>query len=301
MGDMKRSAWMMLVVSMLVGCGREKIEAIELANEASKMKQTGSLDGAIQKYEAAIQLDPSNHEIMFMLAMTYKKREEWEKTASMLARATGIAPTYGSYWYERGLALVQIAEKSKQKSAWEEARDPLVKCTEVDRNFAHCYMELGKVELYLDNEEAALRNFTSAITHAPDQISFYAPLADLYMRLNYFDKARGVLEEGLRVAGEQDTSQAAFNLYQLLSGVHMATGDGASRLKVLEDANRIAGKEHPEILFNLGSAYADLGKNTQALQMLKKFQKQSCAGGKGMKFKDECAQVMDRIAKLQAP
>ncbi len=288
-------------VVSLAGCSRDRIEAVNLANEASMLKKQGAYDAAIDKYEQASQLDPTNHEIIYMLATTYRKKEEWEKVASTLARATQIAPSYANYFYERGYALVQVASKSKQQSAWEEAKDPLVKCIETDTRFAHCYFELALVELFLDNEQAALENYTKAIQHAPDEATFYAPLADLYIRLDYFDQAKGVLEQGVKFAPDEGKSK--FNMYVLLASVAQFQGDMPSMVKALETANDIGGKENPEILFNLGSTYAvmDPPKKSQAIQMLKRFQAQACKGGKAMKYQEQCEQAMALIAKLQGP
>lgn len=288
-------------VVLLTGCGREKIEAVNLANEATLLKKQGAYDAAIDKYEAATQLDPTNHEIIYMLATTYKKKEEWEKVASTLTRATQAAPEYANYWYERGYALVQIASKAKQKSSWEEAKEPLVKCIETDPNYAHCYFELALVELFLDNEQSALENYTKAIQHKPDEASFYAPLADLYLRLDYFDQAKAVLNEGIKFAPDEGKSK--FNMYVLLANVHQFQDDMAGMVKALETANKIGGKENPEILFNLGSTYAvmDPPKKSQAIQMLKKFQARACKGGKALKYKEQCEQSMALIAKLGGP
>jgi len=288
-------------VVLLTGCGREKIEAVNLANEGTLLKKQGAFDAAIDKYEAATQLDPANHEIIYMLASTYKKKEEWEKVASTLARATQIAPTFANYWYDRGYALVQVAAKSKQQSAWEEAKEPLTKCIENDPNFAHCYFELGLVELFLDNEQSALENYTKAIQHAPDEASFYPPLADLYLRLDYFDQAKSVLEEGIKFAA--DESKAKFNMYVLLANVHQFKGDMKGMVAALETANKIGGKENPEILFHLGSTYAVIEppNKTQAIQMLKKFQAQACKGGKALKYKEQCEQTMALVSKLSSP
>ncbi|PKN49504.1 MAG: hypothetical protein CVU63_01970 [Deltaproteobacteria bacterium HGW-Deltaproteobacteria-20] len=288
-------------VVFLTGCGREKIEAVNLANEGTMLKKQGAYDAAIDKYEAATQLDPGNHEIIYMLATTYRKKEEWEKVASTLARATQVAPTYANYHYERGYALVQVASKSKQKSAWEEAKEPLVKCIEADTRFAHCYFELALVELFLDNEQGALENYTKSIQHAPNEGSFYAPLADLYIRLDYFDQAKGVLEQGVKFAA--DESKAKFNMYVLLANVHQFQGDMAGMVKALETANDIGGKENPEILFNLGSTYAVMNppKKSQAIQMLKKFQAQACKGASAQKYKDQCEQSMALVVKLEGP
>lgn len=289
------------VVVLVAGCGREKIEAVNLANEGTVLKKQGAYDAAIDKYEAASQLDPTNHEIMYMLATTYRKKEEWEKVASTLARATQVAPDHATYFYERGYALVQVANKSKQQSAWEEAKEPLVKCIEKDPNFAHCYFELALVELFLDNEQSALENYTKAIQHKPSEPTFYAPLADLYIRLDYFDQAKGVLEEGIKFAPDEGKSK--FNMYVLLATVHQFKNDMAGMVSALETANKIGGAENPEILFNLGSTYAvmDPPKKSQAIQMLKKFQAQACKGGKAVKYKDQCEQAMALIAKLQGP
>ena len=293
-------------VVLLSGCGREKIDAVNLANEATMLKKQGAFDAAIDKYEAAIQLDPGNHEIMYMLATTYRKKEEWEKVASTLARATQIAPTYANYWYERGYALVQVATKSSQQTAWEEAKEPLVKCIEADPNFSHCYFELALVDLFLDSEQEALENYTKAIQHAPDESSFYPPLADLYIRLDYFDQAKGVLQEGIKFAPDVSATdgtpnKAKFNMYVLLAAVHQFQGNMNEMVNALETANKLGGKENPEILFNLGSTYAVMEppRKSQALEMLKKFQAVACKGGKAEKYKDQCEQSMALLAKLQ--
>ena len=49
------------------GCSRDHIEAVNLANEADRQVSVDTA-GAIQKYEAAIQLDPTNHLIIDKLA-----------------------------------------------------------------------------------------------------------------------------------------------------------------------------------------------------------------------------------------
>lgn len=283
------------------GCSRDKIEAVNLANEATMLKKQGAFDAAIDKYEQATLLDPANHEIIYMLATTYRQKEEWEKVASTLARATQIAPTYANYFYERGYALVQVATKSKQRSAWEEAKEPLVKCIEADARFAHCYFELALVNLFLDDEQGALENYTKAIQHAPNEGSFYAPLADLYLRLDYYPQAKAVLDQGVLFTAEG--SKAKFNMYVLLASVAQFQDNMNEMVKALEMANEIGGKENPEIQFNLGSTYAvlDPPKKAQAIQMLKRFQVQACKGGKATKYKEQCEQAMVLIAKLQGP
>ena len=78
-----------------LGCSRNAIEAINLANDADKQKDV-DVDGAISKYEQASQLDPTNHRILYKLAMAYRKKEAWDKVASTLSRATQVAPKFAA-------------------------------------------------------------------------------------------------------------------------------------------------------------------------------------------------------------
>src|SRR5262249_39369598 len=150
---------------------------------------------AISKYEQAVTLDPTNHRIMFKMAMAYRKKEAWDKVASTLARATQVAPTFANYWFERAYAIEQQA--SKKTLSWEEAKEPLKKCIEADPNFADCYGELGWVYQWTDNEQEALSSYTKAIEHKPDEPSYYARLGELYLNLGYADQSQQVLKAGV--------------------------------------------------------------------------------------------------------
>src|SRR5215831_15504036 len=93
---------------MGTGCSRNNIEAINLANLGDKSLKV-NVEGAIEKYEEAKRLDPSNHLIFNKLANAYQKKEDWDKMASTMARAMAIAPDFANYAYKRGLALTQKA------------------------------------------------------------------------------------------------------------------------------------------------------------------------------------------------
>src|SRR6266576_2554051 len=96
-------------VALSAGCSRNAIEAINLANDADKQKDV-DVDGAISKYEQAAQLDPTNHRILYKLAMAYKKKEAWEKVSSTMAHASTLAPKFANYYYWRGAAIEMLAE-----------------------------------------------------------------------------------------------------------------------------------------------------------------------------------------------
>jgi tetratricopeptide (TPR) repeat protein len=281
----------------LVGCSRNAIEAINLANDADKQKDI-DVDGAISKYEQAVQLDPTNHRIMYKLGMAYKKKEAWDKLSSTMARATQVAPKFANYWYWRGAAIEMLAEK-KAGGSWEESKEPFKKCIEADPNYADCYHELGRAYLWTDNEQDALQNYTKAIEHKPDELKFYGPLAELYLNLNYNDQAAQVLKESLAYAKEGD--KYAYDVHVLLSQVYQSKGQMNDMVSELEAAKKLAGETHPEILYNLGSTYAVLTppRKTEAIQLLKGFSVRACRGaGATGKYKDQCEGAQSLVAKL---
>ena len=286
---------------MELGCSRHRQEAVILANQGDK-EVTINPDGAANKYDQATKLDPTNHRIFFKLAMAYKKKDEWDKVASTLARATQIAPKYANYWFERGYALEMQAKK--KTITYEEAKEPYQKCIENDPNFADCYEQLANAYLWTDDEQKALENYTKAIEHDPNAIHYYTALADLYIRLGYMKEAEHVLKEAKTFAKPGD--KMLFGVHVLLSKVHQDRGSIPEMVTELEAAKSAAGTEGGEavqILFNLGSTYASLTppRSQEAIQMLKGFQTRACKGTKAASYKTECETAQTLISRLSGP
>src|SRR5688572_12107107 len=130
------------------GCSRNNIEAVNLANEGDKERAT-NMDGAISKYEQAANLDPSNHKILWKLALAYTKQEKWDKVATTCSKAEKIAPKHANYYFQHGLALARQAVKGP--TGWGEAKAPLEQAISMDPNIADAHFELAEVLLHLDD------------------------------------------------------------------------------------------------------------------------------------------------------
>lgn len=295
------AAFGLAIAASSLSCSRNHIEAINMANLGDKSLKV-NVEGAIEKYEEATRLDPTNHLIFAKLANAYQKKEDWDKMASTMARAMAVAPDFANYAYKRGLALTQKAAKGNP-DAYEEAKQPLQKCIEVDPNFAECYHELGTAMLWTDNEQGAIDNFTKAIEHDPTVGYFYPPLADVLIALKLYDNAEAVLKEGTRLnpAHDDQSREQLYEMYSLLAMVQQARGDNSSVVSTLEKANEIAGDKHPEMGFNLGSTYAVMNppQKEKAVRLLNSFTKRVCKGAQAAeKFKDQCQTANDLIQKL---
>lgn len=293
-----RASFWALVVALGVGaCDRSEVEALNLAQAGDEQVKT-DLEGAISKYEQATKRDPNNPLLFHKLASAQEKKEAWDKVAAAMATATRLRPKNATYWFKRGKALAMQAEKGP--TPWAEAREPLEKCITHDPNYDDCYFYLAEVMLRLDDEQRALENYTKAIQHDPQELTYYAPLADLYLNLGLYDQAAGVLREGQGL--EAPGKLGVFGLHERMAAVHQAKGDNNAMVSELEKARRADPEgHHPEVLFSLGSAYAvqKPPNRQQALQMLKTFQSLGCKGAKAQALKPQCEQAQALVADLQ--
>jgi len=275
------------------GCSRNNIEAVNLANEGDKSRGA-NIDDAISKYEQAKNLDPSNHRILWKLATAYQKKEQWDKVNETLGPAIKLAPDHANYFFLKGYALEQMAVKGP--TPWTECKEPLEQAAKLDPNYADPHFELGQVLLHTDDEKGALEQYTKAIELKPDELPFYGPLADLYVRLGFLDEAEKVAREG--VSFDKGDVQG-FAVHTLLGLVLERKGDVSGAIKEFEAAKKSCGQCNEKgqniAYFNLGAAYAHANPpmKSQASSNLLSFQKTICKGGAAARFADECTQAQE--------
>ncbi len=288
-----------LLLATVPGCSRNNIEAVNLANEGDKSKSV-NVDEAISKYEQATNLDPTNHRILWKLALAYTKKEAWDKVISTCKKAEAVAPTFANYYFQRGMAHARLAVKGP--AGWADAKEPLEQAIAKDPNLADAHFELGEVLLHLDDEQGALRSYTKAIETKPDVLSFYIPLADLYIRLGYLDQAEQVVKEGLSFGKEGD--KGLFGLHSLAGQVKEMKGDISGSVGEYEAAKKACGQcQNPGeaiAFFNLGAAYASVNppRKSEAIQQLQSFNKTVCKGAAAARYADQCSQSQQLATKL---
>lgn len=301
-----RKAWNIAVLAGLFlgvgngGCSRDHIEAINLANEGDRQISV-NVEGAIQSYERARQLDASNHRIIYKLARAYEKKEDWEKMASVLAQATQQAPDFANYWFKRGYALVRLAQAG-DRDKYEEAKAPFQECVKRDPGFAECYHWLGVSMEWTDENQAAIDNYTKAIEHNPtDMPYFYPDPAALYITYKLYSEAEQILREGVRMVPATEASLD--NLYEmqvLLFQVAQAKNDMAGMVAAAEAAQQLGQESHPESWFLVGSTYAKMEppQKDKAVRMLNSFTKRACRSAKASQFKEQCEAAASLLQQM---
>lgn len=300
-------------ITLSAGCSRNNIEAVNLANEGDK-ERAMNLDGAISKYEQATNLDPTNHRILWKLARAYEKKEAWDKVSTTMAKAEKIAPTFANYFFLHGMALARQAEKGP--TSWADAQGPLEESIKLDpngpsypsgkgwdaQNAGAAYFELAEVKLRMDDEAGALQAYTKAIETKPDELAFYTPLADLYIRLNHVDLGEQVLTQALSFAKEGD--KFLFQVHSLLGQIADAKGDLTKAVSSYEAAKKACGPCNEAgqqiAFFNLGAAYASMSppRKSEAMAQLQSFQKMICKGAAAQRYADQCTQAQQLATRL---
>lgn len=300
-----------LVVSVVLaldvgGCSRNNIEAVNLANEGDKAKST-DIDTAISKYEQATNLDPTNHRILWKLALAYTKKEAWDKVATTCAKAEKLQPKNALYFFQHGLAMARQAAAAKGTS-WADAKPPLEQAISLDTNvgdgdhYGAAHFELAEVLLHMDDEKGALDEYTKAIQSKPDTLPFYGPLAELYLRLNHVAEAEQVLTTGLSFAKEGD--KALFAIHSLLGDIYdrkLDNGKAVSEYELAKKSCGLCNEAGQQIaFFNLGAAYASLKppRKSEAMAQLQSFQKMICKGAAAARYADQCTQAQQLASKL---
>lgn len=302
------------ISAFATGCSRNNIEAVNLSNEADKAKST-DLDGAISKYEQATNLDPTNVKILWKLAQAYQKKEMWDKLATTAARAEKVSPKSANFFFLHGLALARQAVKGP--TSWADAKAPLEESIKLDpngpnfplsgenwdaKNAGQAHFELAEVLYQLDDEQGALQTYTQAINVKPDNISFYGPLAKLYIDLNLIEQAEQVLHQATSFAKEGD--RALFNIHSLLGSIAERKNDLTKAATEYEAAKKACGQCNEAgqqiAFFNLGAAYASLTppKKSEAMSQLQSFQKMICKGAAAQRYADQCTQAQQLATKL---
>ena len=288
-----------LLAASVFGCSLNKRNSADLVNEGDSVRGS-NMDEAISKYDQAASTDPTNRIALWKLALAYHKKEDWAKDAVTCAKAETIAPTFASFNFEQGYALEQQAVKGP--TSWAEAKEPLQQAISKDPNMAQAYEELAEVALHMDDEQGALQNYTKAIDLKPDELQYYPPLADLYLRLGYQDRAEQVLREAVAFAKEGD--KHLFAVHSFIGSIDEQKQNMAGAVAEYEAAKKICDKCNEPgqqiAFFNLGVAYAEVQppRKNEAIQQLQSFSKIVCRGAAAARYADQCSQAQEFVKRL---
>ncbi len=277
-------------------------EAIRLANEGDRAVKI-NVEGAVEKYASALQLDPTNALIAYKLAQAHERRQDWERMGSALTTAIALDPGDARFHFKRGYAMVKRAEAG-ESDQYETAKASFRRCLELDPSHAECHYFLGTAAEYTVDDQTALESYTRAIQSDPEVAYFYPPLAALYLvHKRYREAAQTLAEATRRIAPTDANVDALYAIHILKFQVAQAEGDDLAMIEALERAHDVAGDAHPEIAFHLGASYANQvpPQKEKAVRLLMSFAKRACRGARAGRYVEQCRMAQSLLQELGAP
>lgn len=266
-----------------------------------------NVERAIEKYEQALELQPTNLDGLWKLSRAQEKKEDWAAVAATLGRAVALAPKV-EYLHGRGRALVELG-RAGDVAAYQLGRDPLERCLNVDPKQADCAYLLGEVELAADQLQLAAERFTLAVRLEPQHARYYVVLAGVYQVFRQPQEAEMVLTQGLRQSWVGERSRADVAAMAVAAArLAAARRDTPTARAWLDRAETLMDDASPELIFELASSYAtaaldvEVPRDTEKAQrLLKQFAKRVCRGAAATKYRDQCLvgdSLMQRISSL---
>ncbi len=250
-----------LLISMAGDCSRARVESINKMNEGVTAAVQKRYADATKLLESAAVVDPENDQVFWNLSLVHMELHKFDKARDDLNKAIALNAKSGGYQEKLGTILIELKDWAAAKSAFEKA-------IELEPGLFKAYYKLAQVNEQLDDQQSALKNYTTAIDKGSRFLEAYNALGRLYADLGYLDQSVQVLQEAMKVAlpGTEEEAQA----HHLLGTVYQQQkkyDDAVREFKAALDV--VPGMR--DALFSLGWTYQLQGNKEEAKRYLQKF------------------------------
>ncbi len=194
-------ALILIAAIVLVDCkGKGKDEAGERSIEDAYTLYTWGLelidrdkpDEAFEKFQRAIELDPTNSEVYHQLGnYYYRYKRDFNKAIENYKKAVEYNEEYWQSWNNLGSIYYKMGEAEKAIQAWERA-------IEVNPNSYFAMENLGLAYTHKGDFDTALRYYRECINIDPNIKSVYYHLAQMYAKAGDFPMAKQAANEILK-------------------------------------------------------------------------------------------------------
>ncbi len=169
--------------------------------------QQGRADEAIQDFQQALAQRPNYATAHLNLGNIYRRQKAFDKAERSLMRALALQPDDPEVNYSLGMLFAQQNEMGP-------ASDYLQRAVELRPNYAEALNNLGIVFVRQQDLARAEEEFKSGIRAAPSFDQSYLNLARLYLMRSENEKARGILEQLLRLQPDNAGAKQAMEKLQ---------------------------------------------------------------------------------------
>ena len=180
---------------------------------------------ALEQYLKALEMNPDDPYLHYVLALTYDKKGLLDKAEYHLKEAIELKPDYSDAYNYLGVIYFREGKVNQAIEAYNKALDNLLYTKPQDAHY-----HLGIVYLSLKEYQKARTHLEEAIRLVPDFVAAHNILGQVYEGLGQYSKAKYSYERALEINPEY--ADAYMNLGKLLS----RTGE---RQKAIESFDKV--------------------------------------------------------------
>ena len=265
-------------------------DALRLIEEGNAIEESGQLELAMERYEAAIRLAPN-------LARAHMNRGNIRLALNDLEGALGayttaitLDPDYAAGHYNVGHAYLRLKQHEAARAAYEKA-------IALKPDFADAHVALGFVLEEQSEFESAIKCYRRALEIAPNYAQVYGNLGNAFQANGRLEEAAANYRKALQIDPQltelhiklgqilrvQDKRDAAIGCFDAALKLDPENGEAHFLLGItfretarLDDAVGCLRRaininpDNPETHINLGDAYSDLRQPDNAIASYKR-------------------------------
>ncbi len=190
--DAVLNAWKALTHAAVAGPGSVIVlDAVSLNISGDQLYQAGNLTGAVEEYRNALQLDPSNVNVLNSLGVCYGMMEKYDAAETEFDAALRLKPDEVMALYNLGVICLLTDRK-------EVALEFFVKAAAIDDEIFELALLTGKLYLDTGNPEKARSFLEKALNCRPKSGTALRTLGACYSSLNLLREAVAVYTRAVK-------------------------------------------------------------------------------------------------------
>jgi serine/threonine-protein kinase len=229
---------------------------------AAAYDHEGKIAEAEKSYQQAIQSHPNSRFGYISLGIFFRGRNEYEKALQMYDKAAQIAPEYYATYVNIGSAYAEMGQYDK-------AIDPLKKSIAIRPSYA-AYVNLGVAYAGLNRFDDSATALEEAIKLDPQQFVTWGNLGDALYYAGKKDQSATPYRKAVELASsELKVNPHDPDVLSSLASYYSMLGDRTNALSYLRQALQY-GQSNKDMLITAASVYNHLGESGPALEWLAK-------------------------------
>lgn len=238
---------------------KERYELLKLLG--SIYKATDKVDEATEMYKKALDMEPSDKELLNELLDLYKKGQKWTELIPIYEQFIDKYKGENAEYYQQ---LIVMYLKTNQN---DKAFECLEKYLGEYGGKEDSYIYAANIYLEYSKNEQALKAIENGIAKYPGSFELNRKAADVYVRTENYSKALGYLETAKNLTSANDLKEEIDE--QLMALYEKADIIKEIVSKKTEDLNKVE-SELKDLYIKQAKAKEDAAKNTEAIAIYKK-------------------------------